>query len=158
MVYAANNKPLTCEDTWFSGGRWALLSRHHTQNGRNHPPLPLWACHPCHPISTDPAEYDVSLSMLLSIYKEMIIPLCETRVHMKQTLKTLVLHPDLNKLYRKPIPKVVAAWVTPEVRFLLERAGCKREHHKLSYNKTSKLTSHHIFLHIDYYCLSISVL
>jgi hypothetical protein len=25
LVYAANNQPLPCEDTWFYGGRWALL-------------------------------------------------------------------------------------------------------------------------------------
>jgi hypothetical protein len=51
-------------------------------------------------------------------------------------LKTLVLHPDLKKLFRKPIRNVVAAWVLPEVQFLPERVGYnKREHPKLAYNK-----------------------
>jgi hypothetical protein len=94
--------------------------------------------------------------MLLSIYSELIMPLCAIQTYVKQTLKTLVLHPDLKKLFRKPTRKALAAWVTPEVRFLHERAGYKREHPKLAYIKTSKLTSNHIFFHIDYYCHSIS--
>ena len=83
--------------------------------------------------------------MLLSIYNELIMPSCAIQAYVKQTLKTLVLHPDLKKLFRKPIRKAVAAWVIPEVRFLPERAGYKREHPKLAYNKTGKLTSIHIF-------------
>ena len=66
-----------------------------------------------------------------------------------------MLHPDLKKLFRKPIRKVVAAWVIPEVRFLPERAGYMREHPKLTYSKTGKLTGNHIFFHIDEHCLSI---
>jgi hypothetical protein len=74
------------------------------------------------------------------------MPLCAIYAYVKQNLKTLVLHPDLKKLFRKPIRKVVAAWVViPEVRFLPERAGYKREHPKLAYSKTGKLTSNHIF-------------
>ena len=85
------------------------------------------------------------------------MPLCAIQAYVKQTLKTLVLiHPDLKKLFRKPIRKAVAAWVILEVRFLPERAGYKREHPKLAYSKTGKLTSNHIFFHIDYYCHSIS--
>jgi hypothetical protein len=110
------------------------------------PPFPLRACNSGIQTSIDPAEYDVSLSlMLLSINKELIMPLCAIQAYVKQTLKTLVLHPDLKKLFRKPIRKAVAAWVIPEVRFLPKRAGYKREHPKLAYSKTGKLTSIHIF-------------
>jgi hypothetical protein len=59
-------------------------------------------------------------------------------------------------MFRKPIRKVVAAWVIPEVHFLPKRAGYEREHHpKLAYNKTCKLPRKHILFNIYYSCLSI---
>jgi hypothetical protein len=39
---------------------------------------------------------------------------------------------DFKKLFRKPIRKGVAAWVSPEVQFLSVRAGYKREHPKMT--------------------------
>jgi hypothetical protein len=76
------------------------------------------------------------------------MPICAIHAYVKQILKTLLLHPDLKKLFRKPIRKVVTARIIPEVRFLHGRAGYKREHHKLAYNKkVSLLVTTFVFSH-----------
>jgi hypothetical protein len=59
--------------------------------------------------------------------------------------------PGLKEIVSKPIRKAVAAWVIPEVQFMPERAGYKREHPKLVYNKTGKLTKKHKLFHINYW-------
>jgi hypothetical protein len=66
--------------------------------------------------------------MLLSIYNELIMPLCAIQVYVKRTLKTLVLHPVLKRLFRKSTRKAIAVRVAPEVQFLPKRAAYKREH------------------------------
>jgi hypothetical protein len=62
--------------------------------------------------------------------------------YVKQFLKSLVLHEEIKRYFRKPIRRAVAYWVIPEVRFLPERAGYKREHPKLTYNKTGRSPQH----------------
>ena len=56
------------------------------------------------------------------------------QAYVKQLLKNLVLHEEIKRYFRKPIRRAVASWVIPEVRFLPERAGYKREHPKLTYS------------------------
>jgi hypothetical protein len=58
--------------------------------------------------------------------------------YVKQLLKNLVLHEEMKRFFRKPIRRAVASWVIPELQFLPERAGYKREHPKLTYNKTGR--------------------
>jgi hypothetical protein len=60
----------------------------------------------------------------------------------KQLLTNLVLHEETMRYFRKPIRRAVASWVIPQVRFLPERAGYKREHPKLTYNKTCRSPQH----------------
>jgi hypothetical protein len=64
------------------------------------------------------------------------------QAYVKQLLKNLVLHEEIKRYFRKPIRRAVASWVIPEVRFLPERAGYKREHPKLTYSKTGRSPQH----------------
>jgi hypothetical protein len=64
------------------------------------------------------------------------------QAYVKQLLKKLVLHEEIKRYFRKPINRDIASWVAPEVRILLERAGYKCEHPKLTYNKTSRSLLH----------------
>jgi hypothetical protein len=56
----------------------------------------------------------------------------------KKMLKNLVLHEEIRRFFRKPIRRAVASRVIPELQFLSERAGYKREHPKLTYNITGR--------------------
>jgi hypothetical protein len=58
--------------------------------------------------------------------------------YVKQLLKNPVFHEEIKRYFRKPIRRAVASWVFPELQFVPERAGYKREHPKLTYNKTSR--------------------
>jgi hypothetical protein len=60
------------------------------------------------------------------------------QAYVKQLLKNLVLHEEIKRYFRKPIRRAVVSWVIPEVRFLPERAGYKREHPKLNYSITGR--------------------
>jgi hypothetical protein len=62
--------------------------------------------------------------------------------YVKQLLKNFALHEEGNRYFRKPIRRGAASWVIPEVEFLSKRAGYKREHHKLIYNRTSRRHQH----------------
>jgi hypothetical protein len=54
------------------------------------------------------------------------------QAYVKQLLKNLVLHEEIKRLFRKPIGRAVASSVIPELQFMPERAGYKREHPKLT--------------------------
>jgi hypothetical protein len=64
------------------------------------------------------------------------------QTYVKELLKNLVLHEKIKRYFRRPIRRVVAFWVIPEVRFLPERAGYNREHPKLTYNKIGPPPQH----------------
>jgi hypothetical protein len=60
--------------------------------------------------------------------------------YVKQLLKNLLLHEEIKRFLRNPIRRAVASWVIPELQFLRERAGYKREHPKMTYNRKGRLS------------------
>lgn len=58
------------------------------------------------------------------------------QAYVKYCIKKLVLSEAFNGFFTKSLRKVVASWEAPDVLFLPERAGYRREHPKLTYSKT----------------------
>jgi hypothetical protein len=61
------------------------------------------------------------------------LPVYSFQAYVKKLLNIL-LHEKIKCSFRKLTRRVVASLVIPEVQLLPRRAGCKREHPRLTYN------------------------